>query len=159
MSRLCRSRCVRRYLLQTETRNFAYHAGQSNNFSATKGRGAMIVKKCSVDAIDFDGLQILDYTSKFDSRSSFAVITVPPGSAHAESWSKRSDKYYYVVTGKVEFTLDGQLHVLSAGDFCVVLQGQHFSYLNREMKEAQICLMHTPSFDLNSEVFMENSSG
>ena len=119
----------------------------------------MIVKQSSVDPIDFDGLQILDYTSKLDSRSSFAVITVPPGTAHAESWSKRSDKYYYVVTGKVAFTLDGEQHVLSAGDFCVVLQGQHFSYLNRELKEAQICLVHTPSFDLKSEVFMENSDG
>jgi mannose-6-phosphate isomerase-like protein (cupin superfamily) len=115
----------------------------------------VIVKQCSVDPIDFDGLRILDYTSKLDSRSSFAVITVPPGATHAESWSKRSDKYYYVMTGSVEFTLDGQQQVLSAGDFCVVPQGQHFSYLNRELKEAQICLVHTPCFDLNSEVFLE----
>lgn len=119
----------------------------------------MIVKQCSIDPIDFDGLKIIDYTSKLDSRSSFAVITIPPGAAHAESWSKRSDKYYYVVTGKVEFTLDGEQHVLSAGDFCVVLQGQHFSYLNPELKEAQICLVHTPSFDLSSEVFIDNSDG
>jgi mannose-6-phosphate isomerase-like protein (cupin superfamily) len=119
----------------------------------------MIVKQRSVDPIDFDGLQILDYTSKMDSRSSFAVITVPPGTAHAESWSKRSDKYYYVVSGRLDFTLDGQSQVLSAGDFCVVPQGRHFSYLNRELKEAKICLVHTPCFDLNSEVFMEKTDG
>jgi mannose-6-phosphate isomerase-like protein (cupin superfamily) len=119
----------------------------------------MIVKQCSVDTIDFDGLQIMDYTSKLDSRSSFAVITVPPGTAHAESWSKRSDKYYYVVIGRVEFTLDGQLQVLSEGDFCVVPQGQHFSYSNRESNEAKICLVHTPCFDLNSEMFMKKSDG
>ena len=94
----------------------------------------MIVKQSSVDPIDFDGLQILDYTAKLDSRSSFAVITIPSGTAHTESWSKRSDKYYYVVTGRVEFRLDGQQQVLSAGDFCVVPQGQHFSYLNRELE-------------------------
>lgn len=119
----------------------------------------MIVKRNSVDPIDFEGLQILDYTSKLDSRSSFAIITVPPWTDHAESWSKRSDKYYYVVTGRVEFTLDGQQQVLSAGDFCVVPQGQHFSYRNQESKEAQICLMHTPCFDINSEVFIEKSDG
>jgi mannose-6-phosphate isomerase-like protein (cupin superfamily) len=127
--------------------------------SVEKGREMMIVKKGSVGVIDFDGLQILDYTSNLESRSSFAVITVPPGTAHAESWSKRSDKYYYVVIGRVEFTLDGQLQVLSAGDFCVVPQGHHFSYLNRESKEAQICLVHTPCFDINSEVFIEKSDG
>ena len=119
----------------------------------------MIVKQGTVDPIDFDGLRIMDYTSKLDSGSSFAVITVPPGTAHAESCSKRSDKYYYVMTGEVEFTLEGEQHVLSAGDFCFVLQGRHFSYLNRELKEAQLCLVHTPSFDLESEVFPERSDG
>jgi mannose-6-phosphate isomerase-like protein (cupin superfamily) len=119
----------------------------------------MIVKQSSIDPIDFGGLQILDYTAKLNSRSSFAVITIPPGTAHAESWSKRSDKYYYVVTGKIEFTIDDQQQVLSAGDFCVVPQGQHFSYLNRELKKAQICLVHTPYFDINSEVFIQKSDG
>jgi len=119
----------------------------------------MIVKQCTLDPINFDGLLIMDYTSRLDSGSSFAVITVPPGTAHEESWSKRSDKYYYVVTGKIEFILDGEQHVLSAGDFCMVLQGQHFSYLNRELKEAQICLVHTPTFDFKSEVFLKKTDG
>ncbi|WP_082464460.1 cupin domain-containing protein [Dethiosulfatarculus sandiegensis] len=114
----------------------------------------MIVKRCSVDSIDFNGIQIRDYTSKLDSRSSFAVVTVPSGALHVESWSRRSDKYYYVISGRLEFTLDGEQQVLSAGDLCVVSKGQHFSYQNRELKEAQVCLVHTPSFDLNSEVFI-----
>jgi mannose-6-phosphate isomerase-like protein (cupin superfamily) len=59
----------------------------------------------------------------------------------------------------VEFTRDGQKQVLAAGDFCVVPQGLHFSYRNREAKEAQICLVHTPSFDINSEVLMDESDG
>lgn len=101
----------------------------------------------------------MDYTSELDRGSSFAVITVPPGAAHIESWSKRSDKYYYVMAGKLEFTLDAEQQDLSAGDFCVVMQGQHFSYLNRESKEARICLVHTPSFDLKSEMFMKGSDG
>lgn len=53
----------------------------------------------------------------------------------------------------------GHQHLLSAGDFCVVPQGQHFFYLNRESREAQMCLVHAPSFDLNSEVFVEKSDG
>jgi len=117
----------------------------------------MIVKHESVDPTDFGGLQILDYTARLDGRSSFAVITVPAGVAHAEAWSRRSDKYYYVMTGGVEFTLDGRLHVLHAGDLCIVPKGRHFSYRNREPNEARICLVHTPSFDLESEVFMEDA--
>ncbi len=134
-------------------------AGQKPAEASDSKVEKMIVKRSTVDPIDFDGLQIMDYTSKMDVGSSFAVITVPPGAAHAESWSKRSDKYYYVVAGKVEFTLDGEQYVLSTGDFCVVLRGQHFSYLNRESKEARVCLVHTPSFDLKSEMFIDSSDG
>jgi mannose-6-phosphate isomerase-like protein (cupin superfamily) len=114
----------------------------------------MIVKRDSVDPIDFAGLRILDYTSEMDTGSSFAVITVPPRTSHAEAWSRRSDKYYYVAAGEVEFTLDGKLQVLSTGDFCVVLRGQHFSYRNLGPHEAQLHLVHTPGFDLDSEVFV-----
>ena len=115
----------------------------------------MIIKRDSVEPIDFDGLRILDYTAHLGGRSSFAVITVPAGAAHAEAWSRRSDKYYYVATGEVEFTLDGQLRVLSAGDFCLVAQGRRFSYVNRGAAAAELVLVHTPSFDLNSEVFVD----
>ena len=114
----------------------------------------MIVTHGSVEPIDFGGLKILDYTAQLDSQSSFAVITVPSGAVHAESWSNRSDKYYYVISGTVEFTLDGQVQVLSAGDFCLVPKGRRFSYLNRESREAQLVLVHTPSFNLNAEVFV-----
>ncbi len=116
----------------------------------------MIVKRDSVDPIDFGGLRILDYTSKMDMASSFAVITVPPSTSHAEAWSRRSDKYYYVAGGTVRFTLSGEPHTLSTGDFCVVPQGQRFSYQNTGTNEAQLHLIHTPSFDLASEVFVED---
>jgi mannose-6-phosphate isomerase-like protein (cupin superfamily) len=109
----------------------------------------MIVKRDAAEAIDFEGLRILDYTAELDLRSSFAVIIVPPGANHAEAWSKRSDKYYYVVDGEIEFTLAGEAHVLSAGDFCVVAQGQRFSYRNTGTAEAKIHLIQTPSFDLD----------
>ena len=119
----------------------------------------MIVKHDTVDPIDFNGLRILDYTSKLETVSSFAVITVPPGVSHAEAWSKRSDKYYYIADGAIEFTLAGEAHTLSPGDFCVVPQGQRFSYRNTGTFEAQLYLIHTPRFDLDSEVFVEEAEG
>lgn len=114
----------------------------------------MIVRRRSLQAIDFGGLQIFDYTADAKRGSSLAVIDVPPGATHAEAWSRRSDKYYLVVAGRLEFTLQGERSELDAGDFCLVAQGARFSYANRSQAPAQLVLVHTPSFDLASEVFV-----
>lgn len=113
----------------------------------------MIIRKDAVQPIDFDGLSILDYTAGRETSSSFAVISVPPGVEHRPAWSRRSDKYYYVVSGAIEFTDAGESHTLTAGDFCLVAQGERFSYRNASDAPAQVCLFHTPSFDLDAEVF------
>lgn len=115
----------------------------------------MVIGRDSVAIFDFDGLGIRDYTAQLDSSSSFAVVTVPPGVSHAESWSRRSDKYYYVVSGTVEFLDADQVHELGPGDFCLVAQGDRFSYRNATQETATLCLFHTPGFDLESEVFEE----
>jgi mannose-6-phosphate isomerase-like protein (cupin superfamily) len=117
----------------------------------------MIIKQDSVEPLDFGGLRVYDYTAGHETSSSLAVIHVPPGVRHAEAWSKRSDKYYYVLAGQVRFTLDGNQHNLAAGDFCLVRQGQRFWYENREEDLATLLLVHTPSFDLDSEVFVGGS--
>ena len=114
----------------------------------------MIVKREALAAIDFGGLEIYDYTAGAETGSSFAVIEAPPGVRHAEAWSKRSDKYYYVVAGQVQFALDGAEFVLACGDFCLVRQGQRFWYENRAQEAATLILVHTPSFDLEAEVFV-----
>jgi mannose-6-phosphate isomerase-like protein (cupin superfamily) len=113
----------------------------------------MIIREGAVTPFDFDGLAIRDYTAGHETASSFAVITVPPGTVHAEAWSRRSDKYYYVVAGTVEFLDSGEAHTLSAGDFCLVARGEHFSYRNVSDAPAVLCLFHTPNFDADSEVF------
>ena len=115
----------------------------------------MIVKADSIHPINFGGLSIRDYTAKLESSSSFAVITVPPKGSHPEAWSKRSDKYYYVASGSVEFTIQAEVSVLSSGDFCLIPRGQHFSYRNTTGTPSILHHVHTPSFDLDSEVFGE----
>jgi mannose-6-phosphate isomerase-like protein (cupin superfamily) len=114
---------------------------------------AMIVRQGDVSAFDFDGLEIRDYTATLDLSSSFAAITVPPGGTHRVSWSQRSDKYYYVLYGRVEFTDGDRTLVLTEGDFCVVRRGDRFSYRNVSTEPARLCLFHTPSFDAGSEEF------
>jgi len=113
----------------------------------------MIVRRQSLKPIDFGGLSIFDYTADAKLGSSLAVIEVPAGATHVEAWSRRSDKYYLVVGGQLEFSLQGEQFPLGPGDFCLVKQGKRFAYANRSSSPAQLVLVHTPSFELESEVF------
>ena len=91
----------------------------------------MIVHRNSLSAIDFEGLSIYDYTAGQETNASLATIEVPPGVRHREAWSKRSDKYYFVIAGQIRFALDRVEHDLAAGDYCLVPQGHRFWYENR----------------------------
>ena len=117
----------------------------------------MIVSRATVSPFDFDGLRIFDYTAGTNSSSSFALIEVPTGAVHAESWSQRSDKYYFILAGSLRFVLDNEVHDLQAADFCLVKVGQHFSYSNEAAETARLVLIHTPSFEPAHERFVESS--
>ena len=113
----------------------------------------MLIKKEQVVKIDFDGLNIFDYTSSCNESSSFAIIKVPKNIRHKVSWSKKSDKYYYVIEGKIEFIIDAKTLILKQGDFCIIKKGSKFSYHNASESVVMLILVHTPNFDLNEEVF------
>ena len=113
----------------------------------------MKIGKDSIDRIDFEGLQIIDYTSGRDTSSSIAEITISSGIKHRKAYSKRSDKYYYMVSGHIQFDVEGESYDLFPGDVCVILKDQKFSYKNDSGEPAKLILVHTPSFDLESEVF------
>ena len=115
----------------------------------------MIVPGDSIEPIEFDGLRIRDYTAVTDASSSFAVIDVPPGARNRETYSQHSDKYYYVLAGSLRFTLDREERLLAAGDFCLVRQGERFGYENSSPNVTRLILVHTPGFDLDSEVFVD----
>ena len=113
----------------------------------------MFIPRNTLTTIDFDGLEIRDYTAGLDSSSSLAEITVPAGAAHKVSWSTRSDKYYYVVQGNLVFMINDREMELATGDFCLVPQGERFSYRNDSRAKARLILVHTPSFLLEAERF------
>src|SRR5262245_61915580 len=117
----------------------------------------MLIRREDIKAINFEGLLIHDFTAGQATNASFAEIEVPAGVQHREAWSKRSDKYYYVVSGQLCFTLEGIEHWLSQGSFCRVPQGQKFSYRNRNAEAVRLILVHVPSFELEAEVFTEAS--
>jgi mannose-6-phosphate isomerase-like protein (cupin superfamily) len=116
----------------------------------------VLVRRETLDPIDFDGLKILDYTGEAGLGSSFATIEVPPGGSHAEAWSKRSDKYYFVQRGTIRFVLRGDELELREGDLCFVRRGERFSYRNDSPGTALVVLVHTPSFRLEFEVFADS---
>ena len=105
---------------------------------------------------DFNGLRIFDYTAGQSLGSSVAAIEVAPGARHAEAWSRRSDKYYLLSSGEIRFVLGGRPHTMRAGDFCFVRKGERFSYSNESSQSASLVLVHTPSFDLREEVFVDD---
>lgn len=113
----------------------------------------MIIRKEQVSEIDFDGLNIFDYTSGCNESSSFAIIKVPKNIRHKVSWSKKSDKYYYVIEGEIRFTIDTKIFILKSGDFCIIKKGSEFSYHNESESVVILVLVHTPNFDLHEEVF------
>ena len=113
----------------------------------------MIIRESEVEQFDFDGLKIQDYTATCDEKSSFAVISVYPRMRHKLSWSKRSDKYYYMIAGEIDFIVDGKAFVLSKGDLCIIKKGEKFKYQNTSKEIIKMILIHTPSFQLDQEVF------
>jgi mannose-6-phosphate isomerase-like protein (cupin superfamily) len=113
----------------------------------------MIIKENEVEQFDFDGLKIKDYTSALDENSSFALISVPPQISHKVSWSKRSNKYYYVIAGIITFTINDKEYVLSSGDLCLIKKGDKFRYTNESQDIVKMILVHTPNFKLDQEVF------
>lgn len=115
----------------------------------------MIIRQAALHSIDFDGMKIYDYTAEKTCSSSLAFIDVPPGIHHRLAKSSRSDKYYYVVAGKLFFSLDGIEYELGAGDFCLVLHGHVFSYANHGNEHTQFILVHTPRFELETEEFLD----
>jgi uncharacterized protein (DUF952 family)/mannose-6-phosphate isomerase-like protein (cupin superfamily) len=112
----------------------------------------MILKSNSVQSVEWQGLSIQDYTPGKKTSSSVARIRVPPGGSHVEAWSRRSDKFYYVLSGQLHFMLDGQIHVLSTGDLGIVAREHHFAYQNRTNRDVTFLLIHTPPFEEDQEV-------
>jgi len=113
----------------------------------------MKIERDSLQPFDFEGLEMRDYTAGVEVSSSVAEITIPAGARHRRAWSKRSDKYYYVLEGSLSFTVGVTTLDLTVGDCCIVRKGERFSYCNPTEVRAKVLLVHTPRFDLAEEVF------
>lgn len=116
----------------------------------------MLVRKQMLEPIDFEGLKVFDYTAAITDHASLgasvAVVDVPSGAVHPDAYSRRSDKYYLVIAGAIDFVVGDAPFTLAAGDFCHVRQGERFSYRNTDRRAARLIVVHTPPFDSADEV-------
>lgn len=118
----------------------------------------MFLKRQETESLDFNGFEIMDYTAAIDYSSSLAVVAVPPNGYHPPAYSKRSDKIYFIIHGTLWFTVGDDEAILEEGDVSLVQRAEVFSYRNHAEDTARLVLIHTPSFDFSSEVFI-NSLG
>ncbi|MFX1511710.1 MAG: cupin domain-containing protein [Promethearchaeota archaeon] len=116
----------------------------------------MIISKNEIPKIDFEGLRIFDYTAHLRSHSSIALIEVRPGIKHRTAYSKKSDKYYFVVSGELDIVFNGKKHRLRQFDFWFVEKECYFSYENSTSGTVILILFHDPRFDLEAEIFIES---
>ena len=80
----------------------------------------MIVRGGRIPAFDFQGLRISDYTADRDElSSSLARIEVAAGAGHAPSRSTRSDKYYYVLSGRLRIETESGWSGRARGGRCL----------------------------------------
>jgi mannose-6-phosphate isomerase-like protein (cupin superfamily) len=115
----------------------------------------MILRSKTITPFDFEGLSIRDFTSPLDTSSSVAHISVLPLTHHRRAWSRECDKYYYIISGQLQFVVDGAEHTLNSGDLCIVPKRHKFSYSNNSETPVDLLLFHTPKFNLDAEIFEE----
>lgn len=92
----------------------------------------------------WDGLKGWAYSSKEEfERASSAYIEIT--GSHGISKSKLSDRIYYIISGKGEFTIRGNKIVVVKGDVIIVPRGNLYDF--RSKKEVlKLFLVQTPAY-------------
>ena len=114
---------------------------------------AAYVRRASVQPFGFGDLEIWDYGPGHQASASLALIQVRPGAVHGRSRSTRSDKYYFVLSGLIEFQVGEIAYWLMQGDLLLIPRGEWFDYRNSGPEAATLVLVHTPPFALEAEEF------
>ncbi len=116
---------------------------------------AVCIRRSDVEPFAFGDLQIWDYKPHCEASTSVALVQIKPGTAHGKARSTRSDKYYYVLSGLVEFEVGEIAYWLTQGDLMIIPRGAWFNYRNSAAEPATLLLMHTPCFRLEDEDYAE----
>jgi len=116
---------------------------------------ALCIRRSEAQPLASGDLQIWAYRSERQQGASIALVQAKPGAVHSRARSTRSDKYYYVLNGLVEFQVGQIAYWLTQGDLLIIPKGEWFSYRNSGPEMATLLLVHTPPFQLEAEEFAE----
>lgn len=114
---------------------------------------AVCIRRSNVEPFAFGDLQIWDYKLEREQSASVALVQIKPTAAHGRARSGRSDKYYYVLGGLVEFEVGEITYWLAQGDLLIIPKGEWFDYRNGGAEPATLLLIHVPPFQLDAEEF------
>ena len=115
----------------------------------------MFVRQHQAQELQLGELYVLVYAAEPDGSSSMAITSVPPGAHHRRVRSSRSDKYYYMIEGGLQFIVEGETQTIMAGDACIVPVGQTFEYDNTSNTDARVLVVQTPPYDPSAETYLE----
>ncbi|MCC6428864.1 MAG: cupin domain-containing protein [Phycisphaerales bacterium] len=90
----------------------------------------------------------------------FEAIT-PPGVGPPLHSHEREDEYFYIIEGTVKFSVNGQIHVGSAGTFLLAPRGSIHTFMNAGPKPSRMLIWVTPAgleqpFRENAALFKHN---
>jgi len=117
------------------------------------------IRRTNTESFAFGDLQIWDYKPGREMSASVALVQMRPGASHSRTRSLRSDKYYYVLSGLVEFEVGQISYWLAQGDLLIIPKGEWFDFRNGGPEMATLLVVHTPPFRLEAEEFACESQG
>jgi len=113
----------------------------------------MFIRAKELESTSFNKMKICDFTSEFESSSSFHSVHVPPGVVHGAAHSEKSDKYYYIVSGTLDFKVGGASQIVSDGDLIFIKRGIELNYKNVSDDDVILTVVNTPKMEIENEVF------
>lgn len=104
--------------------------------------------------IGWAGLDAWVYNSKEDFANASGIYFEVTG-AHGKIKTTLSDRIYFVIEGKGEFIIDGKKYQVKNKDMVIVPKNTPYNYFAVE-GVLKLFLVHTPAFDPEHEVNLEN---
>lgn len=82
---------------------------------------------------------------------SIAEVTIPIGVERPARESRKIDRVYVGVSGRVAFTVDGEQVDIERGDLIHIAQGETYGFLNAGTEEARLLLFRAPAPSIPDE--------
>lgn len=98
----------------------------------------------------WDGLTGFPYNTKEEFPNASGAFFKVTGS-HGKVKSTKSDRIYYVVSGKGEFMIDGEITPVKEKDVVIIPKNTPYDYKAAD-GELELFLVHTPAYDSEGEV-------